>query len=168
MGLVQGVDVPEELTTSVLMFIAYRSAENRIVDAVHRAGYTDFTLAQARIAARIGPDGTRLSDLAEQAQVAKQTATVLVDRLERAGYVERTVDPTDGRARLVRIAARGKEVVPIARAEEAKIEAEWTSHLGERRMRQLREALVLLRDITDPYQGPRGSSRPEQKNGRAT
>lgn len=142
----------DELTTGVLMFIAYRSAENRVLDAVHRAGYTDLTLAQARIAARIGPEGTRLSDLAEQAQVAKQTATVLVDRLERAGYVERTADPTDGRARLVRIAARGKDVVPIARAEEARIDAEWTSHLGKRRMRQLREALTLLRDITDPYQ----------------
>lgn len=91
-------------------------------------------------------------DLAEQAQVAKQTATVLVDRLERAGYVERTVDPADGRARLVRIAARGAEVIPIARAEEARIEAEWAEHLGTRRMRQLREALTLLREITDPYQ----------------
>jgi DNA-binding MarR family transcriptional regulator len=144
--------VPDELNTSLLMFIAYRSAENRIIDAVRSAGYTDFTLAQARIVARIGPEGTRLSDLAEQAQVAKQTATVLVDRLEHAGYVERTVDPTDGRARLVRIAPRGAEVVPIARAEEARIEAEWTNHLGERRMRQLREALTVLRDITDPYQ----------------
>jgi DNA-binding MarR family transcriptional regulator len=150
--------VPDELNISVLMFIAYRAAENRIVDAVRRAGYTDFTLAQARIVARIGPDGTRLSDLAEQAQVAKQTATVLVDRLERAGYVERTVDPTDGRARLVRIAPRGAEAIPIALAEEARIESEWTHHLGKRRMRQLRESLTLLRDITDPYQASSSSA----------
>jgi DNA-binding MarR family transcriptional regulator len=144
--------VSEELNVSVLMFIAYRSAENQIIDAVRSAGYTDFTVAQARVAARIGPNGTRLSDLAEQAQVAKQTATVLVDRLERAGYVERVSDPTDARARLVRIAARGAEVILIARAEEARIEAEWTEHLGKRRMSQLREALTALREITDPYQ----------------
>src|SRR4029453_2321698 len=106
------------------MFIAYRSAENRIIDAVRSAGYTDFTVAQARIAARIGPNGTRLSDLAEQAQVAKQTATVLVDRLERAGYVERAPDPTDARARLVRIAARGAELIPIAPAQGAAIQGE--------------------------------------------
>ena len=31
------------------------------------------------------------------------------------------------------------------------IEQEWTQHLGVRRMRQLREALELLREITDPY-----------------
>lgn len=141
----------QELPAAVLMFIAYRSAENRIIEAARQAGYHDFTLAQARIAARIGPTGTRLSDLAEQAQVAKQTATALVNRLERAGYVERVIDPTDGRARLVRLAPRGAEVIPLARAEEARIEAEWTEHLGARRMSQLREALTLLREITDPY-----------------
>ena len=146
--------MPEGLPASLLMFIAGRAAEIRILDAVQRAGYPDITMAQARIAARIGPDGTRLGALAEQAQVAKQTATALVDRLERAGYVERVVDPTDARARLVRISKRGAEIIPIARAEEAKIEAEWTEHLGTRRMKQLREALTMLREITDPYQEP--------------
>jgi DNA-binding MarR family transcriptional regulator len=144
----------EDLHIAVLMFIAYRSAENRIIEAVRKAGVDDVTVAQARVVARIGPNGTRLSDLAEQAQVAKQTATALVDRLEKAGYVERAVDPTDGRARLVRIAPKGLELLPIARAEEARIEKEWTQHLGERRMRQLREALTMLREITDPYQEP--------------
>lgn len=143
----------EELHTAVLMFIAQRSAESRIVAAMHRAGYTDITVAQARIAARVGPAGTRISDLAEQAQVAKQTATALVDRLERAGYVERVADPTDARVRLVRIGPRGREVAPIVRAEEAAIDAEWTAHLGRRRMAQLREALTRLREITDPYRG---------------
>ncbi|NGP08639.1 MarR family transcriptional regulator [Rhodococcus sp. 14C212] len=141
----------EDLSAAVLMFIAQRSAENRILAALRRAGYDDITLAQARVAARIGPGGTRLTDLAEQAQVAKQTASFLVDQLERAGYVERTVDPTDARARLVRIAPRGAEAGRVARAEEARIEAEWTEHLGARRMKQLREALTLLREITDPY-----------------
>ncbi|KDE11191.1 MarR family winged helix-turn-helix transcriptional regulator [Rhodococcus aetherivorans] len=141
----------EDLSAAVLMFIAQRSAENRILAALRRAGYDDITLAQARVAARIGLGGTRLTVLAEQAQVAKQTASFLVDQLERAGYVERTVDPTDARARLVRIAPRGAEAGHVARAEEARIEAEWTEHLGARRMKQLREALTLLREITDPY-----------------
>lgn len=86
--------------------------------------------------------------------MAKQTATALVDRLERAGYVERTVDPTDARARLVRMGPRGAEVLKVARDEEARIEAEWTEYLGPRRMKQLRDALTMLRAITDPYQEP--------------
>jgi DNA-binding MarR family transcriptional regulator len=146
----QGAVVAEEVHVAALMFIAYRSAENRIVNAIRQAGY-DITLAQGRIAARIGPEGTRLTDLAEQAQVTKQTATHLVDELERAGYAERIADPTDGRGRLVRFTRRGLKVIQAARAEEERITAEWTRHLGERRMRQLGEALTLLREITDPY-----------------
>jgi DNA-binding MarR family transcriptional regulator len=147
----QGVVVTEDVHVGVLMFVANRSAETRVLEAVRRGGYHDLTVAQARIAARIAPGGTRLGELAEQAQISKQTATHLVDQMERGGYVERTVDPTDGRGRLVRFTKRGLEVIKIARAEEARIDAEWKAHLGERRMRQLREALSLLREITDPY-----------------
>ncbi|WP_268893317.1 hypothetical protein [Nocardia terrae] len=35
----------------------------------------------------------------------------------------------------------------IARA----VQDEWAAHLGPRRMRNLREALAALREITDPY-----------------
>ncbi|MDT5184275.1 MAG: hypothetical protein QOJ20_5963 [Mycobacterium sp.] len=125
--------------------------DTRAVRIHRRGGYHDLTLSQARIAARIAPDGTRLTELAEQAQISKQTATHLVDQMERRGYVERTIDPTDGRGRLVRFTEKGREVIKISRAEEARIDAQWTAHLGERRMRQLREALSLLREITDPY-----------------
>ena len=140
-----------QLPVGLLMFIAARDMENRVVEAMRAAGVDDITLAQGRIAARIGPQGTRLTDLAEQAQVSKQTATALVNRLEEAGYVERVPDPGDGRARLVRFSAKGEAVIPIARAEEERIENEWERHLGGRRMRDLRESLTMLREITDPY-----------------
>lgn len=66
--------------------------------------------------ARIGPDGSRVTQLAEQAQITKQTAGFLVDQLERGGYVCRVPDPADARARLVRLAPRGQAAVAVARA----------------------------------------------------
>jgi DNA-binding MarR family transcriptional regulator len=143
--------MPRELPTSLLMFIAQRYAAGRVYDVVRAAGYAELTPAQGRLAAGIDPQGTRLNVLADRAQVAKQTATALVDHLERAGYVERIPDPADGRARLVRLTPLALQVLPLARAEEQRIEQEWTDHLGPRRMRQLREALERLREITDPY-----------------
>ena len=141
----------DELNTGLLLFIPYRALEQRVFRALAEAGFDDFTPAQARLLQRIGPDGTRLTELAEAAQVTKQTAGALVDQLERTGYVRRTPDPTDARARLVRIAERGAAAKPIADAAGAEVEAEWRAHLGERRWRQLREALTRLREITDPY-----------------
>jgi DNA-binding MarR family transcriptional regulator len=141
----------EDLNAGLLMFVAYRAMEKRVLDAVVAAGYDDITLAQARVFQRIGPDGTRLGELAEQAQVTKQTAGFLVDQLERAGYVERTPDPADARARLVRVAKRGRAAGAVAAAVVAEVEDEWAAHLGARRMTQLREALGMLREITDAY-----------------
>ena len=56
----------------ILLFVANRSLEERAFDAVIAAGITDITSAQAKVAARIGPDGTRVSDIAAQALVAAQ------------------------------------------------------------------------------------------------
>jgi DNA-binding MarR family transcriptional regulator len=146
------VPVPdEELNIGLLLFIPYRAMENRVFQALADAGFADFTVAQARVMQRIAPTGTRLTELAEQAQVTKQTAGFLVDQLERAGYVERVPDPTDGRARLVRIAPRGAQAAALANRVVADIEAEWTTHLGESRMKSLRRTLTRLRDLTDPY-----------------
>jgi DNA-binding MarR family transcriptional regulator len=145
------VPIPDELNLGLLLFIPYRALENRIFAALAEAGFDDFTLAQARVLQRLGPDGTRLTALAEAAQITKQTASHLVDQLERTGYVRRTPDPTDARARLVRAAARGLAAKPVADAVVAEVEAEWRTHLGERRWRQLRETLTSLREITDPY-----------------
>nr|WP_260859992.1 MarR family transcriptional regulator [Streptomyces cupreus] len=135
-----------------MLFLPYRALENRVFAALAEAGFNDFTPAQARVMQRIAPDGTRLTELAEQAQVTKQTAGFLVDQLEKAGYVTRVPDPTDRRARLVRGAEKAWAAKEVADAVVAEVEREWEEHLGKRRMRQLREALILLREITDPWQ----------------
>jgi DNA-binding MarR family transcriptional regulator len=89
-------------------------------------------------------DGTRVSVLAERAQITKQSMAELVSHLERLGYVERTPDPSDRRAKLVRATPRGKRLYSIAREVVSEIEAEWTTRLGKAKMRQLRELLEEL------------------------
>jgi DNA-binding MarR family transcriptional regulator len=141
----------QELTLGLLCFIAGRAMETRVFAAVAAAGYEDFTIAQGRVFAQIDDGGTRLSELAARASITKQTAGFLVDQLEKAGYVRREPDPSDARARLVVIAERGLELIPVARAAEAQVEAEWARHLGKPATRQLRSHLTRLREITDPY-----------------
>lgn len=139
----------EELNIGLLLLIPYRALEGRVFAALADAGYGDLTPAQARIFQRIGREGSRLTELAEAARVTKQTAGFLVDQLERAGYVQRTPDPTDARARLVRVTEHGAATVPIGAKIIADVDAEWTAHIGARRMSQLRDALNRLREITD-------------------
>ena len=144
-------ETDERQNLGLLCFYPHRALESRVFAAVAAAGFNDITPAQARLTARIGPHGTRLTELAEQALVTKQTAFHLVDQLERAGYVHRVPDPTDRRARLVQMAERGQQVVALAREVEAEVEAEWTAYLGPEATAQLRAALERLREIADPY-----------------
>ena len=140
-----------DLNTGLLLFIPYRALETRVLRAVADAGFDDLTLAQARVLQRVGPAGTRLTELAAAAQVTKQTAGFLVDQLEAAGYARRRPDPRDGRARLVEAAERGHAAAAVAAVVVAEVEAEWTAHLGRDRMAALRSALRDLREITDPF-----------------
>jgi DNA-binding MarR family transcriptional regulator len=126
--------------------------EAQVLKALAAAGFDDLTAAQGRVFARIAPDGTRVTELAEQAKITKQTTGFLVDHLEQAGYVRRVPDPADARARLVQIAERGQAAVAVARAAEADVEGQWARHLGKQATSQLRRALTSLREVTDPYQ----------------
>lgn len=137
--------------TAVLMYIAHREVESRVMAALARSGIGDVTVAQSRLLQRLDPGGMRLTDLAEQARVTKQTAGALVDQLERAGYVTRRPDPSDARARLVTLTDKGAEMCRRAGAEVARVEQEWRRHLGDDAYAALRAALLSLREITDPY-----------------
>lgn len=134
----------------VLLFIPYRHLEARILRAVQEAGHP-ISLAQARMAQRINDQGSRLTQLAESAQVTKPTALYLVDQLQDGGYVQRVPDPTDARARLIRFTSRGRAVIALARAAQHEVEDEWLAHLGRKRTDALMDTLTRLRSITDPY-----------------
>jgi DNA-binding MarR family transcriptional regulator len=146
-----GKNDEHRVNLGVSLFIPYRYTEDRIFRALKDTGFDDWTLAQCRVFQRVAPEGSRLTDLAEQAQMSKQSAGVLVDQLERLGYVRRVPDPTDGRARLIVIEPRGRRAVDVATATLDEILSEWKAYLGTRNFTLLHQILDQLGEITDPY-----------------
>jgi DNA-binding MarR family transcriptional regulator len=96
--------------------------------------------------------GSRITYLAKHANVTVQAMGELVDYLERHGYVERASDPTDGRAKLVRLTERGRELYALAVRLVTELEETWAGYLGERKMRQLKRLLGELWDAIPPDQ----------------
>jgi DNA-binding MarR family transcriptional regulator len=87
------------------------------------------------------PDGLRLTELAQIAGVSKQAMAEAVNAMIDAGYIERVPDPTDGRARRLRLTAYGREVGQFARRVVRGVETRWEARVGPRRAPALRETL---------------------------
>src|SRR6476620_5527898 len=77
-------------------------------------------------------DGMRLSDLAAAVELDASTVSRQIKQLEDKGIVERTADPEDGRASLIRMTSEGRDVIQAAfrrRFERLKVVLEpWSQH----------------------------------------
>ncbi|MQA88173.1 MAG: winged helix DNA-binding protein [Streptosporangiales bacterium] len=81
---------------------------DELVERLQAASYDDMTAAHHPVFENIDPDGTRLTVLAARTGMTHQSTGELVQTLERCGYLERSTDPSDRRARLVRLTPRGR------------------------------------------------------------
>jgi len=140
---------PENL--AILLREPFVAMSDGLMRRLAAAGHPEVRYAHGAVFQYLDDAGTRVSDLAALARITKQSMAELVAHLERHGYVERVPDPADGRARLVRITERGAQSVAASAGIVAEVEAEWTAHIGVRRMDQLRRILADLREITDPW-----------------
>jgi DNA-binding MarR family transcriptional regulator len=113
-------------------------------------GFGDFRPAHGTIGQHIADRGSRVTELAQLAQVSKPTVVYLVNDLEHLGYVERIPDPADGRAKLVRLTQRGARAQEAAREIVAQIEQDWSRLLGQRDFVELRGLLRRLHEMLWP------------------
>lgn len=95
------------------------------------------------------PAGTRLTELAERAQMTAQSMGELIDTLERGGYVQRIPDPADRRAKLICYTDRGWAAHERGGEIVLDIQREWAERLGGAKLEHL---LVLLRELYDSLQ----------------
>ena len=127
-----------------LLRIPFQAAVDRIYEGLTSAGYSDMGPAHYVVFQHLPLEGMHLTELAERAQITKQSMSYLVDYLQERGYVERVPDPVDGRAKLVRYTERGREVDRVARQIVQRLEEDWACRLGEHKMDQLRQLLQEL------------------------
>src|SRR3712207_5325286 len=131
----------------ILLHEPFRVGSALLHERLAERGHPDVRAPHGNVFQYLDAGGTRVSVLAQRAQVTKQSMAELVEHLERHGYVERVPDPADRRAKLVRATSRGREVYAIARRVVSEIDREWTDRLGEAKMRQLRALLEELNAV---------------------
>jgi DNA-binding MarR family transcriptional regulator len=127
-----------------LLDVAFGDFSEEVRRRVDAAGFSDIRPGHGCVFGTIEPEGSRLTDLAERARMTKQSVGEMASDLERLGYVERVPDPSDGRAKIIRLTARGREAQAIGRRLIDQVEREWAERYGEERVAALREALEAI------------------------
>lgn len=138
---------------SQLLRTPYQAFLARLYERLAAAGYADTAPSWGHnIFFYLREGGLRLTELAERSRTTKQAMLYTVNQLEAAGYVERVPDPTDGRAKIVRLTERGWELRRVADGIIAGIEEECARRLGERKMRQFED---LMKEVSGVLQEDR-------------
>ena len=144
-----GSSQDERPNLGILLRIPFQEVVQRVGAGLAEAGFDDLRPARTAVFQHIVAGGSRLTDLAERAQITKQSMGYLVDYLEQRGYLERRPDPSDRRAALICLTDRGWAQIHAALATIATLEQEWTHALGKQRMQQLRQLLTELGQATN-------------------
>jgi DNA-binding MarR family transcriptional regulator len=127
-----------------LLLDASRALGSQIQEALEDRGLFELSPRQATTLLLVDRGGTRLTELAERASVTKQAMMQAVDGLQSMGCLRRVPDPSDARAKMVKLTAKGLRHRAEARRAIGTVEVRVRRLLGERRVESLRAALVEL------------------------
>lgn len=136
---------PEQAATlGALLRRPYRQLSGRLYAEMAAQGFPEIRPAHSAVFRHIAPEGSRLTELAELADLTKQSMAYLLGYLEEHDYVSIGPDPADARAKRARLTKRGNAFIKALLAASQRIEIEAGKIMGRAKMQQLRDALVAL------------------------
>jgi DNA-binding MarR family transcriptional regulator len=161
-------DAPQDLVRELLgVALAVRK---RVRHALIERGH-DLQPSHTAVIPNLPPEGLRLTELAERLRVSVQRAGQLVTELEEAGYVERSGDADDRRAKRVRYSARGRRLMQdVAEVDDA-LWRDLSARFGATAVERLAETIgAIHREWVGPDAAlllePRTAPRKRPKRGR--
>lgn len=107
------------------------SVQGELFDRLRDDGFDDIVPRHGVVLAYLRHEGVRATDVARLSGQLKQVVGVIVDDLERLGYVKRKPDPADRRAKLIVPTARGRAQMAAADSIMADIMRRHARQLGE-------------------------------------
>lgn len=140
---------------------AFRSLERHLYEGMAAAGFEDVRPAHYAVFRFLKAEGSRVTELAEEARVTKQSMGELVVYLEQRGYVERLPDPRDGRAKIVVLTEAGLRFIEAGVERGREIEDAIAERMGgQERLEELAESLEELMALSaKPIPTRAGSAR---------
>lgn len=138
------------MSTQSLLLAAYQVTARELVAALNAAGHPEIRPKHGALFANVDPDGSRATAIAQRAGISKAAMGEMIDELEKLGYVRRTADEADRRAKLIVPTERAREVMNLVRTFNSSLERRLIETLGAHRYGELRAALFKIAPDTEP------------------
>ena len=146
----RGPSRPERKPLIALVDRANRALQADMVRAAHRAGHEEVRPAHNAVFSTLSaPEGERTVDLAQRAGITRQSMGEVVRDMVELGIVEMVPDPADGRAKLVRYTAEGREHTRLGFLHIRDLEQRLTDEFGEdlEATRRVLDRVVAILDV---------------------
>lgn len=124
-----------------LLLSAARQFSTQVCDKLRANSHPDLKSGHALLVANWDLNGTRITALAERAEITKQAMGVLAREMEALGYLERSKDSSDARAILVVPTEKGRQLLADVGRLMDEIEAEQVEKIGREALEQLQNTL---------------------------
>lgn len=134
----------KDMLIGALLRVPAEAIHRRIIRELNQAGFDELALPHMAIFRFPGPDGVRPGVLAERAGMSKQAMNRILGSLEELGYLVRSNDPDEARARIVKFTKRGHAAYAKIIDVLHEIEKDWRAELGGKNFRRLKEILCRI------------------------
>ncbi|MDX6487814.1 MAG: hypothetical protein QOK13_429 [Gaiellaceae bacterium] len=108
---------------------------------IRSAGHPEVTGGMIGLFRFAGVDRRRPSEIAMTARLSKQATNDMLRELERLGYVKRHPDPTDGRARIIRLTQRGEALDAAIWSAGREVEQSWRARFNAKQWTTFKDVL---------------------------
>lgn len=125
----------------ILFGLAYQTFTDALQADLEARGFTDLGGAYGYVFRALASEALHLHELASRLGMTDQGASKIVSEMVARGYVDRSPDPHDGRAKELRLATRGRTALAAARRFHATYERKLRAKLGDSSVDAVRRVL---------------------------
>ena len=127
-----------------LLHEAFGVCRDRVLDKLTSHGHPSINMSHGVVLRNMDVEGTPLSIVTKRAGLSRQAVAKVAGQLEALGYVTASRDPTDRRAKILKLSSKGMRLFAHSIEAYGAFEDELAQRIGRRRLEQFRTTLQMI------------------------
>lgn len=127
-----------------LLHDAFNVCRDLVLDKLTSHGHPFINMSHGVVLRNMDVKGTPLSIVTKRAGLSRQAVAKVAGQLEELGYLTASRDPTDRRAKILKLSSKGMRLFTDSIEAYGEFEEELARKIGRRRLEQFRKTLQMI------------------------